>query len=174
MVEYTNIIVPGDKNKITINNDENKFNTDVYNTGFFRNIVNYLNIKMLIYENKLNEYRLLYKLYEQYENENSEQLIESIDKLNSINVNDRQTYYQNDATHNIEKYYWLFFYIYYFALIIVFLLYFILKPKISLYIFILISAFLVLFPLYAQYAISLVIEIVKKIYFILPKNSYLS
>ena len=177
MVNYKYIVFSTNGKKdieITINDSKDDFNTEIYNTGFFNNLVNYLNLKMLVYENKFNEYRLLYNLYEQYENDNAEQLLESIDKLNTINKNDRQTYYQDDVTHNIEKYYWLFFYIYYFVLIIVILLYLILKPKLSVYVFILISAFLVLFPLYAQYAISIVIEIVKKIYYILPKNSYLS
>ena len=166
MVNYKDIVFStyGKKDiEITINNSKDDFNTDIYNTGFFNNLVNYLKLKMLVYENKFNEYRLLYNLYEKYDNDNSEQLMESIDKLNSINKDDRQTYYQNEATSNIEKYYWLLFYIYYFVLIIVILLYLILKQKLSIYVFILITAFLVLFPFYAQYAISIVIEIVKKI-----------
>ena len=71
MVNYKDIVFSTNGKKdieITINNSKDDFNTDIYNTGFFNNLVNYLKLKMLVYENKFNEYRLLYNLYEKYDN----------------------------------------------------------------------------------------------------------
>ena len=54
MVNYKDIVFSTNGKKdieITINNNKDDFNTDIYNTGFFNNLVNYLKfttIMMLI------------------------------------------------------------------------------------------------------------------------------
>lgn len=175
MTNYINISIPGVLDKtITINDDYNDFDTSVYNVSFFENIINFIKLKLLMYDNNLKKYTQMYSLFEEYERDNSNKLMESINKLDGINKNDRKTYYQNEATQRIEKYYTILFYIYYVVLIIFFILYFLVKPNVSIILSVIIGFFMVTFPLFSQYALSIIIDIIKNIYYILPKNSYLS
>ena len=96
MTNYINISIPGVLDKtITINDDYNDFDTSVYNVSFFENIINFIKLKLLMYDNNLKKYTQRYNLVQEYERDNSNKLMESINKLDGINKNDRKTYYQN-------------------------------------------------------------------------------
>jgi hypothetical protein len=158
--------------------ENNKFNTKAQDivtkfTDNFNNEVKEIKNKITTYSGLLNNYKNVYELYLKYVDE--KKILQKDYKTNTSDVvtNDRKTYYENQEVDFLDYIYKYFLRIIYLIVVVVFFISvfiypspFTWKSKFGILIF------LIILPFISTWLLSHIIQIIYKIYDLLPKNVY--
>lgn len=159
---------------ITLDNNGNTLNANVYSNNTITTIKNDINTNLTEYSSLYSNYTFLLDLYEKYIEEKSQNYQKTSKDKSNILVNERKTFYKDQSINLLNNYYYWFIVIYIIT-VIIFIIFLILFPPVwSIFKKIGISIGLIVLPFTSFYILSFIIEIFRQIYNILPKNTHLN
>lgn len=159
---------------ITLDNNGNTLNANVYNINTITTIKNDINTNLTEYSSLYSNYSFLLDLYEKYIEEKTQNYQKTSKNKSNILVNERKTFYEDQSINSLNNYYYWFIAIYVIT-VIIFTIFLILFPPVwSVFKKIGILIGLIVLPFTSFYILSFVIEIFRQIYNILPKNANLN
>jgi hypothetical protein len=157
----------------SINNKAEKIST-LFTDNFEKETAD-ITFDIVTYSNVFINFKNIVDLYLQYKKENLylEKNLKMI--TNDVIINDRKTYYENQSIEFLKNiYYYSFVFIYRILIIIYIFVAFVYKSHLSIKYRVIFLIGLILLPFISSFIVSLIINIVSIIYFLLPKNSYLN
>jgi hypothetical protein len=118
-------------------------------------------------------FRNVLDLYNKYKKENIELMKELKEETNDILTNDRKTYYENQEIDGLNLIYYYFLWIIYFLIVACFGVFsFIYPSQYNLKIRIFILIFFIILPFISTFLLGKIIQMIYKLFGILPKNVY--
>jgi hypothetical protein len=139
-------------------------------TNTFQEEISNINSNIDIYRSLLTNYQNVFDLYSKYREENV--ILEKELKENSSDIftNERKTYYENEGILSLNKYYYILIVIYFITMIVFAISIFTFESAFSLKIKIYIFIALIILPFISSPILALLVNLVYKIYELLPKN----
>jgi archaellin len=139
-------------------------------SNIFQEEISNTNSNIDIYNNLLNNYQNVFDLYTKYKEENIILKKELKEETSDIFTNERKTYYENEGILSLNKYYNILIIIYVITKIIFAISIFTFESLFSLKIKICIFIGLIILPFISSPILALIVNLVYKIYELLPKN----
>ena len=156
---------------ITLDNNGNTLNANVYSNNTITSIQNDINTNLTEYSSLYSNYTFLLDLYEKYIEEKSQNYQKTSKNKSNILVNERKTFYKDQSINLLNNYYYWFIVIYIIT-VIIFIIFLILFPPVwSIFKKIGITIGLIVLPFTSFYILSFIIEIFRQIYLLLKNTN---
>jgi hypothetical protein len=139
-------------------------------TTTFEEQVSTINSSIDIYSSLLMNYQNVLDLYTKYKDENEDLKNGLKDNTSDIFTNERKTYYENEGVLSLNKYYSILIVIYVITIIIFAISVFVFESFLSFKIKIAILIAFIILPFISSPILALIVDLVYKIYEMLPKN----
>jgi hypothetical protein len=170
----TDMILPGNPTQtIRLDNNPDTFDTSIYNTVTFNNIIDGIKNIIPAYSTQLSEYSYLFELYTKYDDENERYDTNTKKEFTDILKNERNTYYQDQGIDSLHYYYCWLLVVYIITVIVFVVSIFVFPSDWSIMKKMIVLLVLVMLPFGSSYIMSIIIRLLHGTYNLLPKNVYL-